>query len=353
MSENWKQVDTNKLKAQWQAEFDAGDTRLTWAEYSARHIIELARLGSEKAKAEKKKQADRQLSENPAAPVDKINQRKEIKKSGGIKNNPTISKSDIVHQNPAPDAVSTKGASQNKSQRKCEDKDKPVSVPSARIEVEAEEPTPESVAQADDIEVLASGLTARQELFCREYLADRERNGTRAALKAGYNQNSAHVAASRLLKHDKVRAYMQALLAPHLAKLDLSAERILEEYKSMAFANNYDYLAKDEAGLIKTDGSGLPMPDFSNLSRAHLAGLASMEVVILPAIGEDEPNPLKVKWKLNDKKAALDVLAKRVGVLKEEVTHSGEVTVKMDDRELAKRIAFMLRQASAHDKKES
>lgn len=68
-------------------------------------------------------------------------------------------------------------------------------------------------------------LTHRQEVFVMEYAIDRI--GTRAARAAGYSVTSAHVASSRLLRNDKVRAAIAAQQASLALKLDLSLERVL------------------------------------------------------------------------------------------------------------------------------
>lgn len=54
-------------------------------------------------------------------------------------------------------------------------------------------------------------LTPRERDFCELYLASR--NGTEAAAQAGYSKGSrdgAAVAASRLLRRDKIGAYLRA-----------------------------------------------------------------------------------------------------------------------------------------------
>lgn len=52
-------------------------------------------------------------------------------------------------------------------------------------------------------------LSAKQKRFCAEYIVDY--NGTKAAIRAGYSEESAAVQASRLLKNDKVLARVREL----------------------------------------------------------------------------------------------------------------------------------------------
>ncbi|ORO08975.1 terminase small subunit, partial [Staphylococcus aureus] len=51
-----------------------------------------------------------------------------------------------------------------------------------------------------------SELTAKQARFVNEYI--RTLNVTQSAIKAGYNANSAHVTACRLLKKPHIKQYI-------------------------------------------------------------------------------------------------------------------------------------------------
>ena len=68
-------------------------------------------------------------------------------------------------------------------------------------------------------------LSHRQNTYVLEFAIDQ--NGSRAARAAGYSATSAHVASSRLLRNDKVRAAIVAKQASMALKLDLSLERVL------------------------------------------------------------------------------------------------------------------------------
>lgn len=70
-------------------------------------------------------------------------------------------------------------------------------------------------------------LTAKQERFCREYLIDR--NGTRAAIRAGYGEAGAGVAACRMLKKPNVLARVRELQTEEADRLSLSADAVLME----------------------------------------------------------------------------------------------------------------------------
>ena len=70
-------------------------------------------------------------------------------------------------------------------------------------------------------------LTAKQERFCLEYLIDR--NGTRAAIRAGYGEAGAGVAACRMLKKPNILARVRELQAEEADRLSLSADAVTME----------------------------------------------------------------------------------------------------------------------------
>lgn len=76
------------------------------------------------------------------------------------------------------------------------------------------------------------GLTPRQRLFALEYIKDR--NGKQAAIRAGYSPHTAESQASRLLRHAKVAALVEAKAAKVAARLELSAEYVLGSLKTVA-----------------------------------------------------------------------------------------------------------------------
>lgn len=99
----------------------------------------------------------------------------------------------------------------------------------------------------------ASGdLTPKQRLFAHEYLVDR--NGTQAAIRAGYAAGSADVTASRLLGNARIAALVNARMErieEHLTeKTETSLERIILELRRILLA---DPLAAfdDETGAPK------------------------------------------------------------------------------------------------------
>lgn len=111
-------------------------------------------------------------------------------------------------------------------------------------------------------------LTDKQKRFCEEYVIDW--NGTRAAIKAGYSENSARQIATETLSKPYIQAYI-AEIQKDLQKLSgISALRNLLELRDIAYA---------------------PLDNFKEE-------------------GETENN---VKCKLNDKIKAIEVINRMLG----------------------------------------
>lgn len=82
----------------------------------------------------------------------------------------------------------------------------------------------------------ASGLTAKQERFCREYVIDL--NGAQAAKRAGYSETAANVRAAKLMANPLVAARVKELTQTIADKLGLTAEYVLRGLMATAESCN-------------------------------------------------------------------------------------------------------------------
>jgi phage terminase small subunit len=138
----------------------------------------------------------------------------------------------------------------------------------------------------------------REEVFAREYLVDL--NGKRAAIAAGYSESTAEAQASRLLRKSKVKALIAKLTEKKFEKLDLSAERILQELARLGFSNMLDYLAPQDGTLVL---------DFSKLTREQAAAIQEIREDKTGGTGDGERKQiLRTTFKLADKTRALQLL---------------------------------------------
>lgn len=157
-------------------------------------------------------------------------------------------------------------------------------------------------------------LNPKQQRFVAEYVKDL--NATAAYKRAGYaaKGNSAEVNAGRLLRNAQVAAAIAEKTAKHLDSTDLTAARVLEELRRLAFS--------DLRGLFDAVGNLRPIHE---LSSEQAASIASLEVIKKNAEAGDGVVDTVHKLKVWDKVKALDILSKHFGLQKENVQHTGEI----------------------------
>lgn len=161
----------------------------------------------------------------------------------------------------------------------------------------------------------STGLSAKQERFVAEYLVDL--NSTQAAIRAGYAAKNADVTGPRLLGNVGIAAAIAERTAKQLDKADLSAVRVLEEYRRLSFA--------DPRKLFDADGNLIPI---HKLDAETAATIASFEVIKKNAAAGDGLVDVVHKIRTVDKTKALDSLAKHFGLLVERLEHGGQIVIK-------------------------
>lgn len=155
-------------------------------------------------------------------------------------------------------------------------------------------------------------MTPKQALFVAEYLKDL--NATQAAIRAGFSEKTAKQQASRLLSNVNLQGEIERRKAVQLEDAGLSATRVLEEYRRVAFANILDF--HDERGNIR------PVTQWTRDMGAAVAGL---ETIIKNAKAGDGVTDEVLKLKLADKLKALQDLGKHFGLLVDRVQISGDL----------------------------
>jgi len=88
---------------------------------------------------------------------------------------------------------------------------------------------------------MSDDLNIQQRKFVKAYLETG--NATKSAIAAGYSKNTAESQGSRLLKNVKIKQALLKPLAQAADKLDITAEKVVEELARVAFAD------------VKIDGS--------------------------------------------------------------------------------------------------
>ena len=107
-------------------------------------------------------------------------------------------------------------------------------------------------------------LKRQQERFCQEYVVDY--NGTQAAIRAGYKENSARKQASRLLTNEDILTRVHELQKDQLDRLAISQDyvvlQLLETYKCCREPSpvmRYDPSTgeMEETGIYQFDSKGV------------------------------------------------------------------------------------------------
>lgn len=162
-------------------------------------------------------------------------------------------------------------------------------------------------------------LAHKREKFVREYVIDL--NGRRAAIAAGYSQNSADVEASRLLADAKVSRRVDQLLSERASRLEIKADHVLEELARLAFSNMQDY--------TRIDADGKPVLDLSAIDRDKFAAIQEIREDTTGGSGDGERKQVvRTTVKLVNKTQNLELLMKHLGMLTEKVEIHHRVTLE-------------------------
>jgi len=171
-------------------------------------------------------------------------------------------------------------------------------------------------------------FTPKQAIFIEEYLVDG--NGARAAMAAGVPEASAKVTASRWLKSSKVAAVVSQRQAQRAAKLDITAERVLEELAKLAYY--------DPGRLFDADGKMKPVHLLDDVTRAAVSQVDVEETET--SEGKDEARVVirsrTKKVKMADKGQNLERLGRHLKLFTDRLDLSGRLTLEdlvcSDDR---------------------
>jgi phage terminase small subunit len=147
-------------------------------------------------------------------------------------------------------------------------------------------------------------LNHRQWLFVREYLVDL--NGTRAAIRAGYSEASAHVTAHELLKNPKIANAIDAALAESPG---ITRARIVDELSKIAFSNAGEF--------FEWGPDGVKVKDSATLNEDQKSIISEVSHTVTPGGGT-------IRVKLHDKQVALEKLGRAVRLFAERMEITGK-----------------------------
>ena len=144
-------------------------------------------------------------------------------------------------------------------------------------------------------------LTPKQACFVEEYLTDL--NATQAAIRAGYSARRASEIGYSLLQKNTVQSAIEAAQRERSARTGVTADRVVQEIARVAFSSLRDVATWGPSGVqVRPDDEITPEA--------------------AAAIAEIAETNAGVKVKLHNKVAALEQLAKHVGLYQDRASPS-------------------------------
>ncbi|HET6255846.1 MAG TPA: terminase small subunit [Puia sp.] len=144
----------------------------------------------------------------------------------------------------------------------------------------------------------AIAFTAKQELFCHEWLIDM--NDTQAAIRSGYSKKTAGAIGHELLRNPKIRDRIDQLRNEALIRADLSLDSLINEMKRFTFWSIKDFV-----------GAGNTILDLTTLPRELLKPVVGIKTT---ERYDPDGRPVKsVELKFVDKRASGVDLIRHLG----------------------------------------
>ncbi len=177
----------------------------------------------------------------------------------------------------------------------------------------------------------ADHLNERQEAFCK-FIISEDFNQTKAALKAGYAEKSAHTTASRMLKDPKITKRINELIEEtlNLQKGQLKY-KVLKELNAIAFAdvtNDINVITKEyKEPIYDEEGKITDKTKTKNFQTVEIIDTKkSTQSKAIASIKQDAKGCIEIKY--HDKEKALEMIGKFGGLFpdKVDVNLSGGLT---------------------------
>lgn len=156
-------------------------------------------------------------------------------------------------------------------------------------------------------------LTDKQDQFCREYLIDL--NATQAAIRAGYSEKTAGSIGDENLKKPEIQNFISELKAQRSERTEITAEMVLKELAKIGFSNIQDYIGADNS-----------TNDLSTIDKNKAAAISGIKVTSVSGEGYEKTT---VEFKLHDKIAALEKIAKHIGFFEKDNSQQKGNTINL------------------------
>ena len=164
-------------------------------------------------------------------------------------------------------------------------------------------------------------LNDKQRMFVVEYLTDL--NATQAAIRAGYSERTAGSQAHDLLKKPEIQAAITEAQAKRANKLEITQDRVLAELARIAFGDIRKVVKWGSTELRMVPG----IDGEETLEPYHGVAVIDSSMIdddTAAAISEVSEGRDGIKVKMNDKKGALELIARHLGMLNDKVKVQGD-----------------------------
>jgi phage terminase small subunit len=148
--------------------------------------------------------------------------------------------------------------------------------------------------------------------FAKEYLVDL--NATKAAIRSGYSERSAYSQGARLLRDDRVKAFIQEETAKREKRTEIKQDQVLEEIAKIAFADIKDFL-KYRTVKVRTGTDADGKPIYEHRQEIILKPSSKVDGAMIGEVSISKQGVFS--FKLHDKGKHLEMLARHLGILKE------------------------------------
>lgn len=149
-------------------------------------------------------------------------------------------------------------------------------------------------------------LKARQRRFVDEYLVDL--NATEAAKRAGYSEKTAWVIGAENLRKPKIAAAIQKAMDERAERTKITQDKVLSELALLGFSDMRDF--------AKWGADGIDLLSSDDLTPEQSRCVAEIGETTTQHGGS-------LRFKLHSKPAALELIARHLGMLVDRIQHSG------------------------------
>lgn len=171
-------------------------------------------------------------------------------------------------------------------------------------------------------------LTPKMQRFIEEYLIDL--NATQAAIRAGYSEKTADKIGHENLVKPEIKKALDVAMKERSERTQVTADMVVKELAKIGFSNMRKFASWSKDGVSLIDSETLDEDD--------AACVQEVSQTITEAGGS-------IKFKLHDKKSALDSLGKHLGMFVEKIQHTGAIEFTDNRKGIADR--FVARQMSS------